>query len=154
MRIPSSLPLPARISSGWRIGIVHSLCHPELTEKLTESAERVLMEAGLPKGNVRRFPAAGSFEIPLIGASLLKADEVDALIGLGVIVQGETHHAALIAQEAARAMMELQITYRRPFAFEILYVDTLEQARARMNRGEEAARAVLHSLAQIERLHS
>lgn len=153
MQTDQPLPLPARISFGWRIGIIHSQYYPEVVSKLIEGAQKVFHEAGIARGNVRTYAAPGSFEIPLIGAALLKADEADALIGLGVIVEGETHHAELIAREAARGMMDLQLQYRRPFAFEILYVKNLEQARARSDRGEEAARAVLHALAQLSPLH-
>lgn len=151
------LPLPARISSSWRIGIVHSAFHAEVTGGLVRGARECLLNAGIPQGNIKVIQAAGAFEIPLIGSALLQAKEVDAVIGLGVIVQGETHHAQLIAEAAARGIMEIQLKYELPFAFEILYVDILEQARARAgetgNRGEEAARSVLHSLAQIDPLH-
>ncbi|MDD5041880.1 MAG: 6,7-dimethyl-8-ribityllumazine synthase [Candidatus Peribacteraceae bacterium] len=153
MQTDQHFPLPARISSGWRIGIVHSLYYPDIVSKLVAGAQAVFKEAGLAPGNVRTYAAPGSFEIPLIGAALIASKEVDALIALGVIVEGETHHAALIAGEAARAIMDLQVRHRLPFAFEILYVREPEQARARTNRGAEAARAVLHALAQIEPLH-
>ncbi|MDO8468205.1 MAG: 6,7-dimethyl-8-ribityllumazine synthase [Candidatus Peribacter sp.] len=153
MQTDQPLPLPARISSGSRIGIVHSRYHPEIVAKLIEGAQKVFQEAGIAQGNVRTYAAPGSFEIPLIGSALIAAKEVDALIALGVIVEGETHHAALIAGEAARAIMDLQVRHRIPFAFEILYVRNLAQAQARTNRGEEAARAVLHALAQLSPLH-
>ncbi len=142
--------LPARISSGWRIGIVHSQYYPDIVTKLVAGAQKVLRDAGIAQGNVRTYAAPGSFEIPLIGASLIASKEVDALIALGVIVEGETHHASLIAGEAARAIMDLQVRYTIPFAFEILYVKNIEQARERTDRGGEAAHAVLHALAQIE----
>lgn len=150
----SPLPLPARISSGWRIGIVHSRYYPEIVAKLIEGAQKVFHDAGIAPGNVRTYAAPGSFEIPLIGAALIEAKEVDALIALGVIVEGETHHASLIAGEAARAIMDLQVRHRIPFAFEILYVRNIGQARERLDRGAEAARAVLHALAQLSPLHS
>ncbi|MFH0851939.1 MAG: 6,7-dimethyl-8-ribityllumazine synthase [Candidatus Peregrinibacteria bacterium] len=149
MQMDQPLPLPARISSGWRIGIVHSSFHPEVVAELRAGAERVLNEAGIAPGNVRTYAAPGSFEIPLIGAALIAAKEADALIGLGVIVEGETHHARLIAGQAARAIMDLQVRHLIPFAFEILYVRDLSQARARVDRGEDAARAVLHALALL-----
>jgi len=147
-----SLPpsLPSRISPSWRIGIVAAQYYPEIVDSLIAGAEQTLRQAGITASNIRVFPAPGSFEIPLIGASLFKTKEVDALIGLGVIVQGETHHASLIAEQAARGMMDLQLQYHRPFAFEILFVNDIAQARARLDRGAEAARAVLHALASLE----
>ncbi|OIO53509.1 6,7-dimethyl-8-ribityllumazine synthase [Candidatus Peregrinibacteria bacterium CG1_02_54_53] len=145
---------PARISSGWRIGIVHSSFYPEVVSELVKGAQQVLRDAGIAPGNVRTYPVSGSFEIPLIGAALIKEKEVDALIGLGVIVEGETHHARLIAEQTARGIMDLQVRHLTPFAFEILYVHSLEQARARLRHGAQAAHTVLHSLAQLSPLHS
>jgi 6,7-dimethyl-8-ribityllumazine synthase len=153
---PSSLP--PRVSSSWRIGIVHSSYYPEEVGALVREAERVLREAGIARGNVRVFPVAGSFEIPMMGAALLEEEEVDALIGLGIIVRGETHHADLIAEAVSRGIMEIQVRHGVPFAFEVLYVDDLAQAQERCrgagNRGGEAARAVLHSLAQLATIRS
>ncbi|MDD5623382.1 MAG: 6,7-dimethyl-8-ribityllumazine synthase [Candidatus Peribacteraceae bacterium] len=150
--------LPAHVSSSSRIGIVHSSFYPEVVAGLVAGAERALEKAGIVQGNIRLYPAAGSFEIPLIGAALLAEKEADALIGLGVIVEGETHHARLLAESVARGIMDVQLKYGVPFAFEVLYVDVLAQAQerggAQGNKGAEAARAALHSLAQLGRIRS
>lgn len=150
--------LPASISSSWRVGIIHSLFHADIVHRLAAAAEHTLKEAGISKSNIRLYPVAGSFEIPLMGAALLAAKEADALIGLGVIVEGETHHARLLAESVAHGIMDVQIKYTAPFAFEVLYVNALAQAEERAgtvgNKGEEAARAVLTSLAQLARFRS
>jgi 6,7-dimethyl-8-ribityllumazine synthase len=144
------------VNQGWRIGIVHSSYYKEEIGNLRKGAEEVLVEAGIQPNNIKNYEAAGSFEIPLIGAALAKSGEVDALIALGIIVEGATHHAELLAREIARGIMDVQIQYRMPFAFEVLYVTDLNQARERTqgdaNRGAEGARAVLHSLAELERI--
>jgi 6,7-dimethyl-8-ribityllumazine synthase len=50
----------------------------------------------------------------------------------------------------------VQLRNRVPFAFEILYVNSLEDAqlrsRGKHNKGEEAAYAVLHSLTELKRI--
>ena len=142
------------INPGWKIAIVHASFYKEETESLATSAESVLENAGIPKANTRRYPVFGSFEIPLIGAEIAKAKEADAIIGLGIVVEGETHHARLLADAVARGIMETQLTYGIPFAFEVLYVDDIAQARARLDRGGEAATAVLHSLALLQQIRS
>ncbi|MEI8229761.1 MAG: 6,7-dimethyl-8-ribityllumazine synthase [Candidatus Peregrinibacteria bacterium] len=146
----SSLALPPRINPAWRIGIIHAAFHPEIVAALVESAQKLLIKAGIVQSNITFHAVPGSFEIPLIGAVLLEKKEVDALIGLGVIIEGETHHARLIAESVTKGMMDLQIQYGKPFGFEVLYVKTLEQAKARQHKGEEAALAVLWALAEIE----
>lgn len=138
------------VDPAWRIGIVHSSFYKLEMKALIESAKKALMDAGIPAKHIVEHQAAGSFEVPLIGRGLAEAKSVDALIGLGIIVEGDTHHADLLAREAARGMMDVQIGYGMPFAFEILYVDSLQLAQQRLNKGEEAAYAVLHSLAQLK----
>lgn len=117
---------------------------------MVESAKIALTKAGIPEKNISLYGVPGSFEIPLIGAAIAESQKADALIGLGIIVQGETKHADLLAQSVAHGMMDIQVKYRIPFAFEVLYVDSIAQARARGEKGKEAAEAVLQSLAEIK----
>ena len=150
-------PAP-KADPSWRIAIVYSSFYPEEVSALVAGAKQVLLAAGIPSENITDYPVPGSFEIPLIGSVIAHEKKADAIIGLGIIVEGETHHAELVAREAARGIMDVQIGYGMPFAFEVLYVDSLAQARGRSsgsdNKGGEAARAALHSLAQIRKLRS
>ena len=152
------LHLPASIDASWRVGIVYSSHYEEETCKLVDAAKKTLIKGGLKETNVTLHAVPGAFEIPLLGAALAAEERVDGLIALGIIVEGETHHADLIAKEAARGVMDVQVQFRVPFAFEVLYVRKLTQAKARSaggsNKGEEAAVTVLYSLAQLRRLQS
>lgn len=152
-----SAPAP-KADSSWRIGIVYSTFYKEEVDALIAGAKEALISAGLPADNITLHQVAGSFEIPLLGSVLAKEKKVDGLIGLGIIVEGETEHGKLVADAAAKGMMDVQVQYQVPFAFEILYVRALQQAKERAsgehNKGAEAARAVVHSLAQIQKLHS
>lgn len=113
---------------------------------MRDSAVQELLAAGIHASRIFSYAAPGSFEIPVIGKSIAEQKKVDALIALGVIVEGETHHADLIASEAARGVMQVQLSTGIPFAFEILYVKDLSQARDRTDKGAEAARSVLRTL--------
>jgi len=144
---------PIYVNPEWRIGMIASSFYKEEIDSLCEEAHTFLVLAGIEPTNIKRYDVPGSFEIPLIGAALAEKHSFDALIGFGIIVEGETQHARLIAEQAARGIMDVQVRYRIPFAFEVLYVQTLEQAKVRAigdgNKGKEAAAAVLHSLAQL-----
>ena len=157
MRIHQDRRFPETVDPAWRVGIVHSTYYKEEIDALAAGALEVLLEAGLKKENVTFHPAPGSFELPLIGAALAEGGKVDAMIAFGIIVQGATHHARLLADEVARGIMDIQVRHRVPFAFEVLFVDDLAQARERAapgegNKGREAAYAVLHSLAELARI--
>ena len=148
--------LPEHIDPGWRIGIVHASFYKEEVDAMVSDAIVVLTEAGIPKKNIPVHAAPGSFEIPLIGRELAEQGKVDALLAFGIIVQGETKHADLLAAEVARGIMDVQLRYGIPFAFEVLYVPSLALAQARVTgangKGREAAYATLQSLAQLKQI--
>lgn len=152
MQTDHQLPLPDYVDPAWRVGIVASSFYAEQMNTLVDGAVDTLRSAGLTTDRVQRYDVAGSFEVPLVGAALAEAGQVDALIGLGIIVEGQTHHARLLAEQAARGIMDVQLQYRLPFAFEILYVPDTDVLAERMDKGVEAARSVLHSLALLHRL--
>lgn len=148
-------PTPEHIDPSWRIGIVASSFYKKEIDALTQGARHLLEESGVQSENITEYPVPGSFEVPLIGAALAEAGKVDALIGFGIIVEGETHHAQLLAEQAARGIMDVQLKYQIPFAFEVLYVESIQQAQERsVFKGKEAARAVLYSLAQLRTIQS
>lgn len=144
------------VDPSWKIGLVASAYYKEEIDALCSGACSFLKAAGIRPDNIVRYDVPGSFEIPLIGAQLAEKKSVDALIGFGIIIEGETQHARLIAEQTARGIMDVQVRYRVPFAFEVLYVKSLAQVRERSigdgNKGKEAANAVVHSLAQLSAL--
>ncbi len=148
----SEFRLPDVTDPRWRIGIVRTLYYEEEVGAMAEAARALLLRAGIEPDVVSEYTVLGAFEIPLVGAALAKAHAVDALIGLGIIVDGETFHAEHLAREVTRGMMNVQLSEGIPFGYEVLHVRSLEDARARGGKGAEAALAVLHSLAQLKRL--
>jgi 6,7-dimethyl-8-ribityllumazine synthase len=158
MQTGKQFEIPPGTRSDWRVGIVYAPYYKEETDALVKGAKDMLLQAGLSEANIILSVAPGSFEVPLLGRALADSGKVDAMIGFGIIVQGDTHHARLLAEEVTRAMMEIQMDYVMPFAYEVLYVNDLEQARARStgesNKGREAAFAVLQSLVELEKIRN
>lgn len=130
-----------------RIGIVCSEYHAEYTNALLDGALGGL--AGHEPAVVR---VPGAFEIPLALQRMAESGRFGALIALGLIWQGETDHADLIARETARACVDICLDHDIPVVFEVLTVRTAAQARARcmgkrLNRGAEAAATALRMAA-------
>ncbi len=146
VRTSSSSSGLLKADPSWRIGIVYSSFYPEIISVMREGAIQELLKSGIQESCIVQYEAPGSFEIPLIGRNLAERKSVDALIALGVIVQGETHHAELIAEESARGIMDVQLRYGIPFAMEILFVEDLSLARDRTDKGVAAARTILKTL--------
>ncbi len=58
--------------------------------------------------------APGAYDMPILVESLLKKNDVDAIVTLGAIITGATKHDELIAHQVARKLMDLSIEYRKP----------------------------------------
>lgn len=146
--------VPSAISANpaWKIAIVYASFYGEEIGAMVASAKKALLSAGISEENIAVHSVYGSFEIPLLGAAIAERGIADAILGLGIIVEGETEHARLIAEAATQGIMNVQTMYRVPFAFEILLVDTLQYAADRTDKGAEAAQAALVALHALDAL--
>jgi 6,7-dimethyl-8-ribityllumazine synthase len=132
--------------------IVASQYNSEFVSGLVDHARREL-EAISNSFNILTYEVPGAFEIPLVAQEVATRGGVDALIALGVIIEGETEHAALIAKAVTEGLQQISLAQRLPVIHEVLLLKNEEQARARchgeeINRGTEAAR-VAASMVQI-----
>jgi 6,7-dimethyl-8-ribityllumazine synthase len=154
-----STALPDRPPSGpenWRILIVASEYNRIFVDGLVDAATQ---EFGLiaPASALTLIRVPGSFEIPLAVQAGLSRYRPDGVLALGVIFDGETLHASLIAGAVTQSLMQLSLDYQTPVFHEVLVVRDMEQAKMRclnpeLNRGTEAARAavrMLRTLAQV-----
>src|SRR5206468_7718131 len=110
----------------------------------------------------------GAYEIPVVAARLARADSfhasrithhasLSAIICLGVILRGETVHAAHIGEAVSQALLQIQLEYEIPVIHEVLLLESEAQARARClgkthNRGAEAAQTALAMAAVMKAL--
>jgi len=138
--------LPATLEPLPRIAIVRSAYYPELLEQMEQSAMHALEEAGI--SDIQTITVPGAFEIPLAAQKI--APKVDGIIALGIIVQGETFHAEEIARGCTDGLMRVQIAERTPIAHEVLYVQTMEQAEERVQKGAEAAATLLRMMKTLK----
>ncbi|RMG54142.1 MAG: 6,7-dimethyl-8-ribityllumazine synthase [Bacteroidetes bacterium] len=132
-----------------RVVIVVSKWNPDITEALYEGALSVLRGVGVRPENILRYEVPGSYELPAgANIALNKHYNLDGVICLGCVIQGETRHFEFIAQAVAQGLMQVGLNHNKPVIFGVLTPDTLEQAQARAggalgNKGAEAAVALL-----------
>ena len=127
--------------------IVASQYNPEYVKGLIDSVRREI-EVIAPKSTITLVEVPGAFEIPVVLQEVAARGGYDAIIALGVIIQGQTAHADLIGHSITDALQSISLRFRIPVVHEVLLVENEEQARARTlgtthNRGTEAARAAL-----------
>jgi len=126
------------------IGIVVSEWNSKITEALYKGALDTLTENGMNKSNIITKYVPGSFELPLGAQLIIENTDVDAVICLGCVIQGETRHFEFISQAVAHGISKVALEYNIPVIFGVLTTDTIQQAKDRSggkhgNKGVEAA---------------
>ncbi len=66
-------------------------------------------------------------KFPVVAAKLARAGQLSAIICLGVILRGETTHAAHIGEAVSSALMQIQITHETPVIHEVLLLENEAQ---------------------------
>ena len=128
---------------GLTVGIVRARWNPEIVERLADGARRGLESLGVT--DIVEVSVPGSYEIPYGAKVLATSGQVDAVIGVGVVLRGETTHYEIVSQECARGLQDVQLITGIACAFGVLTVEDRDQALARSqgegghNVGEEAA---------------
>jgi 6,7-dimethyl-8-ribityllumazine synthase len=144
----SSIPNAANM----RFGIVVSEWNSEITENLYKGAENALIENGVIADNIVRWDVPGSFEL-IYGATLMgERLDLDAIIVLGSIIQGETRHFEFISQAVAQGIKDLNMQIDIPIILGVLTDDTLQQAIDRSG-GKHGNKGVECGIAAIKMAH-
>jgi 6,7-dimethyl-8-ribityllumazine synthase len=128
----------------YRIGIVVAEWNTEITGALYNGAYQTLIKNGVIEKNIIKQNVPGTFELTL-GAQLMAENlNLDAILVLGCVIQGETRHFDFICQGVTYGITQLNIKYGIPVIFGVLTTDNLQQAKDRAggkhgNKGDEAA---------------
>jgi 6,7-dimethyl-8-ribityllumazine synthase len=134
-------------ASGLAVTVITTSWHPEITDALLAGAERSLQAAGNDVYTVIRVP--GAFELPL-AAKWAAEEGADAIIALGVVIQGETPHFEYVCDAATTGLNRVQLDFGVRVGFGLLTVDNAQQALDRAglptskeDKGAEAVEAAI-----------
>ena len=125
-------------------GLVVAEWNPEVTFALAGGAVETLKKHGVKDENIQMNYVPGSFELPLGAQFLAEYGNVDAVIVLGCVIQGETRHFDYICEGVTQGIKDLNLKYNKPFIFGLLTTNNQQQALDRAggihgNKGDEAA---------------
>lgn len=134
-----------------KFAIVVSNWNSEITESLYEAAFHCLIENGAFRENLIRRNVPGTFELSLGAQWMASKDDIDAVICLGCVVQGETKHFDFICQSVAQGLKDVSLKFDKPVVFGVLTTDNQQQAFDRAggkhgNKGLEAAQTAIQML--------
>jgi 6,7-dimethyl-8-ribityllumazine synthase len=139
-----------------RIAIVCAEYNPEFTEPLLSGTEQELRAAGVRPKNITLIRVPGSFEIPVVAACLARSGQIDVVVALGVVLQGETLHAKHILEATAHHLQKIAVETGVPVVDQIISPASKADARKRTwpgpyHRGVEAARTAVRMAALARR---
>lgn len=123
-------------ASGLRFGIVVSRFNDQLTDELARSASDCLVRNGAKQETIDLVRVPGAYEIPVVAEKMVASGNYDALIVLGVVVEGETQHAQMIIDATGQSILDIACRHHIPVINEIVGVRNWEQAEARCLGGE------------------
>ena len=124
--------------------IVVAEWNSDVTEALFQGAYKTLIDHGAQTQNILRANVPGSFELSFGSQVYAQKADVDAVIAIGCVIQGETKHNDYINHAVAHGLTDVALKYNKPVIFGVLTPNTLQQALDRAggihgNKGDEAA---------------
>lgn len=139
-------------AKGLTFGIVVAQWNATVTGALLEGAYLALLKHGASEDDIRVIEVPGSFELTSGADMLLQQDDIDAVICLGCVIQGETRHFDFICDAVANGITNVSIKHSKPAIFGVLTTDNQQQAEERAggkhgNKGGEAAITAIQMVA-------
>ena len=96
------------------IGIVVGEFHYDITENMLNKAVDHAEFLGCKVLEIFKVP--GTFDMPLAIKTLLIKDKIEGVVCLGAVIKGDTDHDQVVAQHAARKMVDLSLEFNKPVA--------------------------------------
>jgi 6,7-dimethyl-8-ribityllumazine synthase len=137
----------------FNIGIVVAEWNDDITSNLLKGAIDTLLENGVKEENITVKHVPGTFELPLGCQFLLEHDEeLDGVIAIGCVIQGETKHFDYVCSGATQGILAVNLEYNTPVTFCVLTDNTKQQSIDRSggkhgNKGVESAVSCLKMIA-------
>ena len=116
--------------------------YKDISKGLLSSALSLIHKSNI----IKIISVPGVFEIPVTISKNIK--KYDAFLALGCVIKGQTPHFDFISQASTNAIMDLSVNNKKPIGNGIITCLNMKQAKARKQKGAEAARAVISILAQ------
>lgn len=151
----SSINIPS--GADLKIGIVVSEWNENITGNLLKGAIQALTENGVKEENIKVEKVPGTYELPLASQFMLEYTDVDGVVAIGSVIQGETKHFDFVCQATAQGIKDVGLKSNKPVIFCVLTDNNMQQAIDRSggkhgNKGIECGVACLKMIGLQHRL--
>ena len=135
-------------AKGLKFGLVAARFNDFFVSHLVEGAVDTIVRHGGSADDIALAWVPGSYEIPFAVKKMLDSKKYDAIIAMGVVIQGATPHAGYINNEVAKSLAQLGMESGTPVTYGMITADNIEQAIERSgtkagNKGADAAHAAI-----------
>jgi len=125
-----------------RIGIVCSEFNFDITQMMLERAKEHAKFMDVDVAKVVMVP--GVYDVPLAVKKLIKDKNIDGVVTIGAVIEGETEHDQVVIGQAARKMTDLAVEYEKPVGLGISGPGMSRlQAQDRIDRAKDAVESVV-----------
>ncbi len=144
-------------ANGMKFGIVCARFNSFFVSKLLDGAVDTLLRHGASEKDINVAWVPGSFEIPLVCKKMAESGKYDALLALGVVIQGSTAHANFVNAEVSKGLAQVSLEKGLPVIYGVVTTENIEQAIERSgckagNRGASAAETAIEMVSLIKNL--
>lgn len=141
-----------------RFALVVAEWNTEVTEALAQGAYDTLVQYGAKPEHILRGNVPGSYELTTAAFWYAQRADIDAVICIGCVIQGETKHNDYINHAVAQGLTNVSLKTNKPIIFGVLTPNTQQQALDRAggihgNKGDEAAITAIKMLGLQERIY-
>lgn len=132
----------------FKVGIVVSEWNDSITLNLLKGAKEAFLDNGVKEENILVRFVPGAFELPLGAQYMCEFTDVDGVVAIGVVIQGETKHFDFVCDGATQGIKDINLKYNTPVAFCLLTDNNIQQSIDRSggkhgNKGIECAIACM-----------
>jgi len=133
------------------MGIVASEFNYDITYAMMELAKEHAKFLGVNVTTIVKVP--GAFDMPLAVKKILERKDVDVVITLGAVIEGQTEHDEIVMQHASRKIADLSLEYNKPVALGIAGPGmTRLEAHKRVEYAKRAVEAAVKSYKALKEL--
>lgn len=149
MQIQANKQLKIPNGKDLKITIILPYFNEEIGLELYENVRETLEKNRVKKENVKLTRIPGALELPFTAQKEIESQEKpNAIIALGIIIQGETSHYDYVCNETFNGLMNVQLKLKTPIIFGILTCKNKQQAQERaskngLNKGKDFAEAAI-----------